>query len=290
VKSVLIIDNLCRGFIENLNAIKNDNRFHIIEEDIKNKNELESLLIKYQCDTVFLLAALWLNHCQEYPGEGFLVNLEGTKNVFEVCASIGVDKVIFSSSASVYGEATENPMNETHPFNNTTMYGATKIGGEALLKAYCSKYNMKGVSLRYFNVYGPRQDYEGAYIAVMMRMIDNILNNKSPVVFGDGLQSFDFINVKDIARANLLAAQYDGKYDEFNVCTGISTFVKTIAEMLLKIMKSDLDIEYKKGDFPVSNRLGGVSKAHSKLGFESNVKLIEGLTELVEWRKLRWEL
>jgi len=284
VNNVVIFDNFCRGKQQNLDKIVNDSRFNIVVGNIEDYKVVFRAI--QGCHVVYILAALWLNHCQELPIDGVNVNLVGTSNVLEACVNNSVAKIVFSSSASVYGEASKDPMTEDHPFNNTTVYGATKIGGEALLKAYSNKYSIPSVALRYFNVYGPRQDYKGAYIAVMMRMIDNILNNKSPVVFGEGSQAFDFISVKDIARANLLAGIYDGEmYNEFNVCTGISTSIKTIAEMLIDIMESDVEIEYKPGDFPVSSRRGGIEKAANFLGFEATIDLKNGLRELVEWRK-----
>src|SRR6185295_2420983 len=122
----------------------------------------------------------------------FDVNVRGSFNVFEACVAANVERLVYSSSASVYGDAVEEPMSEDHPFNNTNFYGATKIAGEAMARAIYHRYGLPYVGLRYMNVYGPRQDYHGAYIAVIMKILDRLDQGKAPVVYGDGSQAYDF--------------------------------------------------------------------------------------------------
>ena len=155
-------------------------------------------------DGVFHFAALWLLQCHDYPRAAFDVNVRGTFNVMEACVAGGVKRLVYSSSASVYGDAVEEPMTEDHPFNNKNFYGATKICGEAMLRAFHHRYGLNYVGLRYMNVYGPRQDYRGAYIAVIMKMLDAIDRGEGPTIYGDGSEAFDFVAVEDCAQGKPL--------------------------------------------------------------------------------------
>ncbi|MBV9134279.1 MAG: SDR family NAD(P)-dependent oxidoreductase, partial [Chloroflexi bacterium] len=165
---IIIYDNFTRGRLANLQQALRDTRVSIfphggdvLHTDILNR-AMEGI------DGVFHLAALWLLHCHEYPASAFDVNIRGTFNVIDAAIKHGVKKVVYSSSASVYGDAVEIPMTEDHPYNNNTFYGATKICGEHMFRSLGHRYGLDWVGLRYMNVYGPRQDYRGAYIAVMM--------------------------------------------------------------------------------------------------------------------------
>ena len=166
------------------------------------------------------MAALWLLHCHEYPRSAFDVNVQGTFNVLEACVATGVQRLVYSSSASVYGDAVEEPMTENHPHNNENFYGATKIAGEAMARAF-HRYGLPVVGLRYMNVYGPRQDYRGAYIAVIMKMLDAIDRGEPLTIYGDGSQAYDFVYVGDCADANVCAMKADTADRFYNVGTGI---------------------------------------------------------------------
>src|SRR4030095_14606069 len=158
-------------------------------------------------DIVFHQAALRITQCAEEPRLAVDVLVNGTFNVLEAAAKAGVRKVVAASSASVYGMAEEFPTTERHhPYNNRTLYGASKAFNEGLLRSFNDMYGLDYVALRYFNVYGPRMDIYGAYTEVLIRWMDRILEGKPPLIFGDGTQTMDFIYVKDIARANILAA------------------------------------------------------------------------------------
>jgi UDP-glucose 4-epimerase len=241
-------------------------------------------------DAVFHLAALWLLQCYEYPRAAFDVNIRGTFNVLEACVSSNIKRLVYSSSASVYGDAVEEPMTENHPYNNWTFYGATKIACEHMLKAFHKRYGLQGVGLRYMNVYGPRQDYKGTYIAVMMKILDNIDKGIPPVVFGDGSQAYDFIAVEDVARANVCALKSDVPIGFYNVGRGIKTSIKELAEILLKLTGSDLPIHYETaGQTFVTNRVGEPTAAERDIGFAWTIDLEEGLKRLIEWRKANIE-
>jgi nucleoside-diphosphate-sugar epimerase len=229
---------------------------------------------------------LWLLQCYEYPRAAFDVNVRGTFNVLEACVTNKVKKLIYSSSASVYGDAIEIPMTEEHPFHNKTFYGATKIAGEQMCRAFYYRYSLNYVGLRYMNVYGPRQDYRGAYIAVIMKILDRLDKGLSPIVYGDGSQAYDFIYVSDCAKANLCALKEDTVDSFYNVGRGIQTTIKELTELILEITGSNLKIQFKpEGTTFVKNRVGCPKKAETEIGFKAQVGLKEGLERLIEWRK-----
>jgi len=286
IKEVVVYDNFCRGTYDNLQPALADERCRIFEigGDILQSDILNTAM--QGVDGVVHLAALWLLQCYEYPRAAFDVNIAGTFNVLEACVKNNVKRLVYSSSASVYGDAVEEPMTETHPYNNWTFYGATKIAGEHMLKAFHQRYGLEGVGLRYMNVYGPRQDYKGAYIAVMMKILDNLDRGIPPVVFGDGSQAYDFIYVEDTARANVCALKSNVPFGFYNVGRGIKTSIKELTELILKITASDLPIQYESGGQTfVTNRVGDPWAAEKDLGFKWTVDLEDGLQRLIRWRK-----
>jgi UDP-glucose 4-epimerase len=181
-------------------------------------------------------------------------------------------------------------MTEAHPYNNDTFYGATKIAGEqmcrSLYKRYCrTEKAFDYVGLRYMNVYGDRQDYQGAYIAVIMKMLDRLDRGLPPLVYGDGSQAYDFVYVGDVALANVCAMKCDATDSFYNVGTGRKTTIKELAELILEVTGSDLEIQYEPaGPTFVKNRVGSPRQAREDLGFDARVGLREGLRRLIEWR------
>ncbi|MDQ3234430.1 MAG: NAD-dependent epimerase/dehydratase family protein, partial [Pseudobdellovibrionaceae bacterium] len=212
--------------------------------------------------------------------------VRGTFNVMEACVAKGVKRLVYSSSASVYGDAVHEPMAEDHPFNNKNFYGATKIAGEAFLRAFHHRYGLNYVGLRYMNVYGPRQDYHGAYIAVIMKMLDAIDKGESPTIMGDGSEAFDFVAVEDCGLANVCAMKSATTDTNYNVGTGKRTSLKELALLLLEITGCSKPINYapRSQATLVRNRIGSPLKASQELGFTSTIDLREGLSRLIEWR------
>jgi UDP-glucose 4-epimerase len=286
VGEVVVYDNMVRGRAENLEQALKDPRVRIYDVggDILQRDILASALDG--ADGVFHFAALWLLQCHEYPDSAFEVNVRGTFNVMDACVKQGVKRLVYSSSASVYGDAVTEPMTEDHPFNNQNFYGATKICGEAMLRAYHHRYGLDYVGLRYMNVYGPRQDYRGAYIAVIMKMLDAIDRGDSPTILGDGSEAFDFVAVEDCALANVRAMQADATDSFYNVGTGKRTSLKELAEMLIELTGSAKPIDYAPRSTAtlVRNRIGCPEKAAREIGFEAEVPLREGLQRLISWR------
>ena len=205
VKEVVIYDNFVRGNKQYLQEQLKDKRCCIFPfgGDIRETDILDTAV--QGKDYVISLAAMWLLHCKDYPRTAFDVNIAGTFNVFEACVKHKVKKLIWSSSASVYGDAVELPMTEEHPFNNKNFYGASKIAGEAMATAFNDRYGLKIISLRYMNVYGPHQDQTAAYTGVVPIMLNKIEANEAPSINGDGSQAYDFVYVEDVARANVQA-------------------------------------------------------------------------------------
>ncbi|MCX7877346.1 MAG: NAD-dependent epimerase/dehydratase family protein [Ignavibacteria bacterium] len=298
IERLIIYDNFARGTADNLEQALKDPRARVFEAggDILQTDILNSAM--KDCNMVIHLAALWLLQCHEYPRSAFEVNIKGTYNVLEACRDNKIERLVYSSSASVYGDAVEEPMTESHPFNNKTFYGATKIAGEAMARAFFHRYGLNYVGLRYMNVYGPRQDYKGAYIAVIMKILDNLDDGKPPVVYGDGSQAYDFIYVEDAAKANLCALKADTVDEFYNVGTGIKTTIRELTETVLSLYGSNLQIQYNPaGQTFVKNRIGSTEKAEKEIGFKAETPLKEGLQRLISWRKKhkekfgnRWKL
>ena len=286
VGEVIVYDNFVRGRMENLAQARQDPRFkvHNIGGDILQTDILEAAM--QSVDGVFHLAALWLLQCHEFPRSAFEVNVHGTFNVMEACTKAGVQRLVYSSSASVYGDALSEPMTEDHPFNNKNFYGATKICGEAMLRSFHHRYDLNYVGLRYMNVYGPKQDYQGAYIAVIMKMLDAIDRGESPTILGDGSEAFDFVAVEDCAQANVCAMKSSATDSFYNVGTGIRTSLKQLAELLLELSGSLKPINYapRSQATLVRNRIGCPKKASTEIGYTSAIELREGLQRLIDWR------
>src|SRR5437868_11718051 len=287
IKELVIYDNFVRGRAENLEDALKDPRVRVFDVggDILQTDILDAALDA--ADGVFHFAALWLLQCHEFPRSAFEVNVAGTFNVMEACVRKGVKRLVYSSSASVYGDALREPMDEDHPFNNQNFYGATKIAGEAMLRAFYHRYGLNFVGLRYMNVYGPRQDYRGAYIAVIMKMLDAIDRGESPTVLGDGSEAFDFVAVEDCALANVCAMRADVVDSFYNVGTGKRTSLKELAEILLRLTGSNQPIQYapRSQATLVRNRIGSPKRAAAEIGFVAEMPLEQGLRELIGWRK-----
>ncbi|MGQ0810063.1 MAG: NAD-dependent epimerase/dehydratase family protein [Nitrospiraceae bacterium] len=287
VAQIVIYDNFVRGSLDNLTEALRDPRAKIYEMggDICQTDILDSAM--KGIDGVFHLAALWLLQCHEYPRAAFDVNVRGTFNVLEACVHNKVKRLVYSSSASVYGDAVEEPMTEDHPFNNKNFYGATKIAGEAMARSFHYRYGLNVMGLRYMNVYGPRQDYRGAYIAVIMKMLDAIDKGKGPTILGDGTEAFDFVAVQDCASANICAMKAAVVDRFYNVGTGTRTSLKELAEMIVKLTGCKLPINYapRSQATLVRNRIGCPKRAKAEIGFAAEVSLEQGLRELIDWRR-----
>ena len=283
-REIIVLDDFVRGTRANLADAVRDPRVQVVEGSITDIALLRSLMAG--TDYVFHLAALWLYECVHEPRSALEVNVVGTFNVIETAQEAGVKKVVYSSSASVYGDAAFTPMTEDHPFNNRTMYGATKIAGEQFFRAFYEQHRMDYVGLRYMNIYGPRMDYKGTYVSVIMKVLDRLDEGLPPLIFGDGSQAYDFVHVADVARANILAMQADATDEFFNIGIGVKTTIAELVDLLLAITGSDQTPEYRPQEqMFVTHRVGSTEKAEELLGFRATLPLDDGLRSVVEWRQ-----
>ena len=289
IAEVVVYDNFARGKMSYLNDQLNDPRCSIfpIGGDVRDLDILDSAF--RDKDYVICLAAMWLLHCKDYPRTAFEVNVAGTFNVLEACVKHNIKKLVWSSSASVYGDAVELPMTESHPFNNKNFYGASKIAGEAMCTAFNDRYGLSIIGLRYMNVYGPHQDQTAAYTGVVPIMLNKIEANESPIINGDGSQAYDFIYVEDVARCNVQALKCSTKFGMYNVGTEVQTSIKELCDLILELKQSDLKVIYKPYTVDdarslVQNRIGSKVKAEKEIGFHYKYNLREGLQKLIDWR------
>ena len=281
---IVVLDDFSRGRLQNLSDALPSGRVHVVEGDIRNERDVEGAVAGAR--VVFHEAAIRITQCAEEPRLAKDVLVDGTFNVLDACVKAKVARVVAASSASVYGLAQHFPTDESHHgYGNRTLYGAMKLFNEGLLRSFNDMYGLNYVALRPFNVYGPRMDTHGAYTEVLIRWMDAIDSGRPPTIFGDGLQTMDFVHVTDVARATVLAALSPVSDAVFNVGTGVETSLLDLAQMLLKVMGSSLQPQYTEARKvnPVPRRLASVDAAARALGFRATVGLEEGLRGLVEW-------
>jgi UDP-glucose 4-epimerase len=288
IDKIIVIDNLIRGSRRNLENVLNSSNVEFIEGDIRDQKLLDQLF--HGVDYCFHMAALRITHCADNPREALEVMCDGTFNILDAGVKHKIKRLIFSSTVSVYGQADIFPTSESyHPYNNYTLYGATKMSGELMCRSFQQMYGLNYTILRYCNIYGPRMDAYGKYTEVLIRWYRLIKEGKPPVIFGDGLQSMDFIYVQDIARANITAlVSPNAVNDVFNIGEGVETTLKELCFVLLEVMGSPLkpifaEISKDRQKVEVYRRLIDVSKAKRVLDFEVRVRLKEGLQKLVNW-------
>ncbi|MGI8837252.1 MAG: NAD-dependent epimerase/dehydratase family protein [Pyrinomonadaceae bacterium] len=283
VKEIVVYDDFVRGRRSNLAQALTSPKVRIVEASMTDIDTLRRELTG--ADGVFLLASLWLGECVNAPRRAWEVNTMGTWNVVEACHELGIKRVVYSSSASVYGNAVFTPMTEDHPLNCRTTYGATKIANEQMFRAIYEQHSLPYIGYRYMNIYGPRMDYHGTYVSVIMKVLDRIFADAPPVIYGDGTQVYDFVYVEDVAEANILGMKADCADEFFNIGRGVGTTINELVSILLQLTGSTLKPEYQPQEQSfVTHRIGSTEKAEELLGFKARTPLAEGLRRLVEWR------
>jgi UDP-glucose 4-epimerase len=281
---VVVLDNFVRGRMANLSWAMENGNLQVVEGDIRDRAVLARVMPG--TDVLFHQAAIRITQCAEEPRLALEVLVDGTFDVLEAAVTAGVPRVVSASSASVYGLAEEFPTTERqHPYANDTVYGAAKAFNEGLLRSFHAMYELDYVALRYFNVYGPRMDIHGLYTEVLIRWMERIEAGQAPLIFGDGLQTMDFVHVHDVARANMLAATAEVTDQVYNVAGGVETSLLDLAKALLRAMDSDLEPEHgpSRPVNGVTRRLADTSAASRDLGFVAEINLDEGLRRLVDW-------
>jgi UDP-glucose 4-epimerase len=285
-RHVTVLDNLVRGSRSNLADALDSGRVELVKGSILDLELLRRLLEGR--DGAFHLAALWLYECLHEPRRALEHNVLGTYNVIEASHEAGLPRLVYSSSASVYGNAREVPMTEEHPFDNRSMYGATKIAGEQFLRAFHDQHGLDYVALRYMNVYGPRMDDRGAYVSVIVKVLDRIARGERPTIHGDGSQAYDFVHVGDVARANVLAMGAEVSDAAYNVCTGSRTTINQLVEHLLTLTGTDVEPEFVPDErIFVTERVGSPELAARDLGFRATIELEDGLRTVLESMQAR---
>ncbi len=284
-REIVVLDNFVRGRMANLAGALRSGVVEVVEGDIRDAAAVRKATDG--ADLVFHLAAIRITQCAEEPRLANEVMVDGTFNVLEAAVEAGVGKVVASSSASVYGMAEEFPTTERHhAYNNDTFYGAAKAFNEGMLRSFHAMYGLDYVALRYFNVYGPRMDIHGLYTEVLIRWMERIESGEPPLILGDGSQTMDFVDVRDIARANVLAAESDLTDEVFNVASGTETSLKELAQGLLDAMGAE-GLEPEHGPARAVNgvvrRLADTTRAAERLGFTARIDLRTGLRDLVDW-------
>lgn len=282
---IVVVDNMVRGRIANLQQAIQSQRVDVVHGDICDTVLMRRLT--EGVDTVFHQAALRITHCAAEPTEAMQVMVDATYDLLRLCVEQKVRKVVYASSASVYGMADAFPTTERHhAYDNRTLYGAAKTFGEGLLRSFNDMYGLDYVALRYFNVYGPRMDLHGRYTEVMVRWMERIEAGEPPIIFGDGTQTMDMIHVTDVARANILAARAEAKDLAVNVASGTETSLRDLAAELASVMgRGDLTPVHQaaRAINPVPRRLGSTALAREVLDFEATVGRREGIADLVSW-------
>ncbi|GHE38657.1 SDR family NAD(P)-dependent oxidoreductase [Streptomyces vinaceus] len=284
-REVVVLDNFVRGRLGNLARALKSGAVNVVEGDIRDRETVRKAT--EGAELVFHLAAIRITQCAEEPRLANEVLVDGTFNVLEAAVAAGVGKVVASSSASVYGLAETFPTTERHhPYNNDTFYGAAKAFNEGMLRSFHAMYGLDYIALRYFNVYGPRMDIHGLYTEVLIRWMERITAGEPPLILGDGTQTMDFADVRDIARANLLAAESDLTDEVFNVASGTETSLRDLAVGLLEAMGAEaMAPEHgpARAVNGVTRRLADTSQASERLGFTAEIDMRRGLRDLVEW-------
>ncbi len=285
-REIRVLDNLIRGRLENLPVMRSDLPLVFVQGDVRNRETVAEVVSG--CDYVFHQAAIRITLCAERPRECVEVLVGGTLNVFEAAVEAGVKKVVYASSASVYGAADEFPTDERHhPYNNRTIYGAAKLMDEGIARSFHDMHGLPSVGLRYFNVYGPRMDVTGAYTEVFIRWLDCIDRGVPPQIHGDGSASMDFVFVEDIARANLLAMKSDRVDDVYNVASGRETTLLEHWQAMARVAgEGRLTPEFHPARKvnPVPRRLADIRRARDEIGFVAETSLRDGLKRLRAWQ------
>lgn len=273
---VRVLDNLSTGALSNLEAIQD--RIDVQQGDLRQAADVAAAVAGI--DLVFHEGAfVSVPQSLEDPADCYAINVDGTIQLLEAARAAGVQQVVLASSAAVYGNLDNFPLRESGPTESLSPYAASKYMTETLAQLYTASFGLPVVALRYFNVYGPRQSPTSAYAAAIPRFIERLQSGQAPTVFGDGSQSRDFVNVGDVVRANLLAAETPAAAGRaFNVCSGQETRLLDLLEVLYGLYPDAPRPEFappRAGDVPRS--LGDPSLAAEVLGFRAEVSLQDGL-------------
>jgi len=290
---VVVLDSFRSGRMENLSQHLESDDFNLVCGDVRDRRVVKGAMDGVEA-VVHLAALIDVEESVNNPIETHDVNVNGTLNVLEEAAGRDVERFVYASSTAVYGEVNPLPINEDCPLEPMSPYAASKASAECYCRAFCRSYGLGTIMLRYFNVYGRRQQHN-PYSGVIAKFLNNALVGDPLVVYGDGEQTRDFIYIDDVVDATMLALESGNLVDEtFNICTGKPITINELAQIVKEVTGRSLQITYdkpRKGD--LKNNYGDPSKAEEILGFKAKVALRKGLqrfvSDLAYWRTMKLE-
>ena len=276
---VRIFDNMFRGDRDAVASFVERGDVELIDQDVRYGGAVHAAM--KGCSHVIHFAAVSINKSQADPYESMDINMVGNHNVFAAAADHGVERLVYCSSASVYGDPETLPMHEDDKLNPLTPYCISKRAGEDLLGFYQRRAGLSWVALRFFNVYGPGQKTTAYYTSVINHFVNRIKNGEPPVIDGKGEQSMDFIHVHDIARSVVLALESEKANVPVNIGTGIDTSIADLARILIDAVGADVEPIFNPRDVLVSRRAADTARAKEVLGFEASIPVVKGMTDLI---------
>jgi UDP-glucose 4-epimerase len=277
--AVRIFDNMFRGDREAVAKLAVQGDVELIDQDVRYGGAVHQAM--KGCSKVIHAAAVSINKSQSDPYESMDINMIGTHNVIAAAADHGVDRLVYCSSASVYGDPEKLPMHEDDTLHPLTPYCISKRAGEDLLGFYERRSDLSWIALRFFNVYGPGQKTTAYYTSVINHFVNRIKNGEAPVIDGKGEQSMDFIHVHDIARSVVLALTSEQANVPVNIGTGIDTSIADLARILIDAVGADVEPIFNPRDVLVARRAADVTRAKEVLGFEASIKVEDGMSDLI---------
>ncbi len=276
---VRILDNMFRGDRDEVNKLVAGGNVELIDQDVRYGGSVHAAM--KGCESVIHLAAVSINKSVADPHESVDINMVGNHNVFNAAAEHGVRRLVFASSASVYGDPKKLPMHEDDQLDPLTPYCISKRTGEDLLGFYQRTKGLSWIALRFFNVYGPGQKTTAYYTSVINHFVNRLRNGQAPVIDGKGEQSMDFIHVVDIARSVVAALGAEKDNVPVNIGTGIDTSIATLAKILIDAVGANVEPQFNPRDVMVSRRAADISRAKEVLGWEPTIPVEQGMAELV---------
>ncbi|MEU5944810.1 NAD-dependent epimerase/dehydratase family protein [Micromonospora sp. NPDC047465] len=277
---VRIFDNMFRGDRDRVAELVATGDVELIDQDVRYGGAVHAAM--KGCDYVIHLAAVSINKSQADPYESIDINMVGNHNVFAAAADHGVKRLVFASSASVYGDPKKLPMHEDDRLDPLTPYCISKRAGEDLLGFYQRSKGLNWIALRFFNVYGPGQKPTAYYTSVINHFVKRLKNGEPPVIDGKGEQSMDFIHVHDIARSVVAAMEAEQGNVPVNIGTGLDTSIASLAEILIKAVGVDVQPQFNPREVLVSRRAADITRAREVLGWEPTIAVEDGMTDLIK--------